>query len=135
MGSKQIHLDIKSHPKNLSLIRKEIKKIVSGKGLSEEIIGSVLLAVDETCSNIIRHSYNNDHTGQIKLSLELTQDSLCITITDTGIEFDICAAQPRDVTDVKPGGLGIYIIKQIMDNVEYRRTEDGCNRIRLIKYL
>lgn len=135
MESKPIHLNIKSHPKNLARIRKEILSAASVTHLSEEIIASIILAVDETCSNIIRHSYKNNPDCQINLTIELTKESLCITIKDNGTAFDICSAQPRDVTDIKPGGLGIYIIKQVMDDVEYCRTSDGYNQIKLIKKL
>lgn len=135
MESKPIHLNIKSHPKNLAQIRKQILNAASETNLPEEITGSIILAVDETCSNIIRHSYNNNHDCQIDLSIEVTPETFCITIMDNGTEFDICAAEPRDVTEVKPGGLGIYLIKQIMDSVEYCRTENGYNQIKLIKKL
>ncbi|MBU1196842.1 MAG: ATP-binding protein [Proteobacteria bacterium] len=135
MESKPIHLNIKSHPRNLARIRKEISNAAAVTNLSEEIISSIILAVDETCSNIIRHSYKNNPDCRINLTIELTRESICITIRDNGAEFDICSAQPRDVTDVKPGGLGIYIIKQVMDNVEYCRTKDGYNQIKLIKKL
>ena len=135
MALKPVHLSVTSHPKNLSCIRELLSETISQTTLSQEALGSIILAVDEACSNIIRHSYNNDHTREIKLTLEISDKSLIITIMDNGIEFNICTSEARDVTEVKPGGLGIYIIKETMDMVEYCRTEDGYNQIKLVKKL
>ncbi len=135
MKSKPVHLNIKSHPENLAQIREVLSKVASKSNLSKEVLGSIILAVDEACSNIIRHSYKDDHTCKIDLTMEITPKELCITIIDNGIEFDISAAQPRDITDIKPGGLGVYIINQVMDALEYHRTKDGYNQTTLLKKL
>jgi len=103
--------------------------------LSKEDSGSIILAVDEACSNIIRHSYENDYKRKIDLTVKLTTDSITISIFDDGIKFDINSIEPRDTSLLKPGGLGIYIIRQIMDTVEYSRTSKGLNKIKMIKKL
>lgn len=128
-------MKIESHPKNLSRIREALSETMAGTSLSEEIQGSIMLAVVEACSNIIRHSYNNDPSHEIDLILELTDTELIITIEDSGDEFNLCEAEARDVNEVRPGGLGIYIIKETMDHMDYCRTPEGCNRIKLIKKL
>ncbi len=135
MESKSIQLSVKSHPKNLAQIREAVSKTASKAGLSEEVSGSIILAVDEACSNIIRHSYDNDHTREIDLTLEVSAKELIITLVDKGIEFNICETEARDVSEVRPGGLGIYIIKEVMDHVDYCRTTDGCNCVKLVKKL
>ncbi|MFH2093614.1 MAG: ATP-binding protein [Pseudomonadota bacterium] len=130
-----MHITIKSHPKHLIDIRHLLKSALEKTCLPEAECGGIVLAVDEACSNIIRHSYKNDHTQQIDVSFELKPGQLSITIEDQGIEFDINSIAARDITEVKPGGLGIYIIHHVMDKVDYSRTADGSNRTELIKKL
>lgn len=103
--------------------------------LSKEDSGSIVSAVDEACSNIIRHSYKNDYSRKIDLTVRLKTNSLTISILDDGIHFDINSIEPRDTNHLNPGGLGIFIIKQIMDTVEYSRTSKGSNKIKMVKKL
>ena len=135
MKLEPIHLSVMSHPKNLKHIRNLMADITLKTCLSKKDSGSIILAVDEACSNIIRHSYENDYNRKIDLTVKLNTNSLTISIVDDGIKFDINSIKPRDTSLLKPGGLGIYIIKQIMDTVEYSRTTEGFNKIKMIKKL
>ena len=129
------HISIQSHPKNLIDIRHTIGSALSQTNLSKQDCGSIILAVDEACSNIIRHSYKNKHTQTIDVHIQVSKKLLQIEIFDTGIEFDINSVEKRDVCEIKPGGLGIYIIHHIMDSVKYNRTKEGCNQLVLTKKL
>jgi len=135
MESKPIHLKIKSHPKNLNRIRSVMADVLSTSQLSKKNCDSIILAVDEACSNIIKHSYKNDHTRSIDLTIELKTDSLTILIVDDGIKFDINSVKTRDICDIRPGGLGIYIIKQVMDIVTCSLTPEGFNKLKMVKKL
>jgi anti-sigma regulatory factor (Ser/Thr protein kinase) len=135
MKSKPIHMRIVSHPKNLKRVRGVIKDITSKTCLSKEDSGSIILAVDEACSNIIKHGYKNDFTQKIDLNVKLETNLLTISIMDKGIHFEINSFQARDIDKIKPGGLGIYIIHQVMDIVEYSRTSEGFNKIKMVKNL
>ncbi|MFH2057675.1 MAG: ATP-binding protein [Pseudomonadota bacterium] len=130
-----MHITIKSHPKNLIDIRHLLKTALNETCLSKQEHGNIVLALDEACSNIIRHSYKNDHTKQIDVDIELKPGELSITITDKGKKFDINSIAVRDITEIKPGGLGVYIIHHVMDEVDYCRTPEGCNKTKLIKKL
>ncbi len=129
------HICIVSHPENLIKVRHALARVLDKTCLRQKETSSLILAVDEACSNIIRHGYNNDHTQTIELKINLTEDKLAITILDKGIEFDIHSVEKRDVSEVRPGGLGIYIIHHVMDSVDYSRTPEGKNRIDLIKWI
>ena len=135
MGLEPIQMSVLSHPKSLKRIRSLMADITSKTGLSKEDAGSIILAVDEACSNIIRHSYENDYNRKIDIAVILETNSLTISIIDDGIKFDINSIEPRDTSLLKPGGLGIYIIKQVMDTVEYSRTSKGFNKIKMVKKL
>ncbi len=135
MDFKPIQLSVTSHPENLKQIRCLMADVTTVLDLSKEEVSSLILAVDEVCSNIIRHGYNNDHTRQISLTITPAHEQLCIKIVDDGLSFDPNTAVPRDPDEIKPGGLGIFIVKQVMDLVEYETTDKGLNTIKLVKKL
>jgi len=135
MKLEPIHLSLTSHPKNLKNIRKVMKDIMSKTSLSKEDSGCIILAVDEACSNIIKHGYKNDYNRKIDLNIKLETNLLTISIIDNGIRFDKNSIKTRDINEIKPGGLGIYIINQVMDRVEYNRTPEGFNKIKMVKNL
>ncbi len=70
MSFNPIQLKIKSHPENLKQVRKIISDATSQIAFSKEDSGSIILAVDEACSNIIKHSYLNDPKGKIDLCIQ-----------------------------------------------------------------
>lgn len=135
MKHETIQLSMKSHPGNLKSIRKVMKDILSKTSLSKKDSGCIILAVDEACSNIIRHSYKNDYNQTIDLTIKLEKTLLTISIIDTGIRFDKNSIKTRDIDEIKPGGLGLYIIHQVMDTVEYDCISEGFNKIKMMKKL
>ena len=135
MASKPIHIKVASHPENLKQIREAITDVTSKAGFSKEIAGSIILAVDEACSNVIKHSCQHDHTKEIILEIEPDKKCLTISIIDDGIKFDVDSVEARDINEVRPGGLGLYIMEQVMDKVEYSQTPDGLNKLKLTKNL
>ncbi len=131
----RIHINITARPENLKQIRAMMTKVALAANLSPEDSGSVILAVDEACSNIIKHCCKNDPTRSIDVTIILDKNSLCVTMVDNGECFDIKSIKPRDLEDIKPGGLGVHIIREVMDVVEYGHTPEGLNQVRLVKKL
>jgi anti-sigma regulatory factor (Ser/Thr protein kinase) len=112
-----------------------MSEVTSKISLAGQEPGSIILAVDEACSNIIKHSCKNDDTRTIDLSVRLKSNALIISIVDDGILFGVDELKSRDLKEVKPGGLGLHIIKQVMDTVVYSCTPEGFNKIKMIKKL
>jgi len=135
MALDRIHINITSHPANLKQVRAMMEKVTSSAGLPQNEAGAVILAIDETCSNIIKHCCQDDPTRSIDVTIDLDKNSLCVTIVDNGNPFDISSIKPRDLQDIKPGGLGIHIIREVMDVVEYGHTKDKLNQVKLVKKL
>jgi len=133
--TKSIDLSIKSHPENLKRVRSLITSALLITRISEQDSQNIILAVVEACANIIKHGYKNDYNQKIDLFIKLETKSLTISIIDNGSKFDINTIEPRDVYEIKPGGLGIHIIKQVMDIVEYSQTPQGLNKIKMVKKL
>ncbi|MCD4675195.1 MAG: ATP-binding protein [Desulfobacula sp.] len=135
MKPESIHLKVRSHPKNLKRIRGLMADITSKAGLSKEASGHIILAIDEACSNVIKHSYNNDYNQKIDLNVKLETNCLTISIVNDGIKFDCSSIEARDINEIKPGGLGVYIINHAMDTVEYSQTPEGLNKLTMVKKL
>jgi anti-sigma regulatory factor (Ser/Thr protein kinase) len=118
----------------------EIREFVGGEaracGFSEKDIYSIQLATDEAASNIIEHAYEGISNGSLELSCEFKAGRLVIVILDHGRSFDPSkVAQPdikADLSDRKIGGLGIFLMRKLMDEVHYEIVSSG-NRLTLVK--
>lgn len=133
MKSDQIRLSIPSHPQFLQLIRGVMEKCATLAGFDRVECGNIVLAVDEACSNIIRHSYGNDAGGKIDIQAVIRNSGLEIIIEDYGTQCDLAQLRPRDLDDIRPGGLGIHIMNTVMDSVEYDCSSPSRNQVVMIK--
>ncbi|MCF8114021.1 MAG: ATP-binding protein [Desulfotignum sp.] len=128
-----LSLSIPSHPRYLQLVRSMVKKVNAIIGVSRKEGADIVLAVDEACANIIRHSYKNQPLGTIDLYFEIRPMELGITIEDFGCRWDPANLPPRNLDEIKPGGLGIHIINCVMDCVEFDCSSNTRNQVRMIK--
>ena len=118
----------------------EIRDYVGHKaraaGFADKDIYSIQLATDEGVSNIIEHAYGGNSNAKIELNCVFENNKLTITLLDHGKSFDISKVETPDVkTDLsnrKIGGLGIYLMRKLMDEVRYEATKTG-NVLTLIK--
>ena len=98
-----------------------------------------MLAVDEACTNIIKHAYQYATDQEIEVSVFPNHDSFEISIYDSGRSFDPAEIREPDLKEHighrKRGGLGVYLMKKLMDKVEYNFHKGKRNEVRLIKYL
>ncbi len=96
------------------------------------------LAVDEACSNVIDHAYAGYDQGEIRILLDLNDTGLRITIQDYGSPFDPdCVAEPDLTSPLETRcerGLGIYLIREIMDEASWDFSTPGVNQLTLVKY-
>ena len=124
---------------SLQDFRDFIKEQCAGiPGVTDEILYDVQLAVDEACTNIIKHGYADMGPGSIILDIELESDKLILSLTDFGHSFEPDTAAIADmdasIEERELGGFGLFFINQSMHEVNYRVTEDG-NTMVLTKYL
>lgn len=91
------------------------------------------MAIDEACSNIVRHA-RCDHSGTVRLEMKWMKNRLRCTLRDYGKPCDPEKIKGRDWTDIRPGGLGVRIIQQVFDRVEYSPQRRGT-RLTLEKCL
>ena len=118
----------------LKKIREAIREAVEGCGCSAKSTADIVLAVDEACQNIIRHAYRGDSDNVIEIEVEHRGDGLVFTLADQAPAIDPNLVKPRDLDDIRPGGLGTHFISRVMDEVEFLRPASGRgNLLRMVR--
>jgi serine/threonine-protein kinase RsbW len=106
-------------------------------GLSEEAVYAVEMAVDEACTNIIEHAYGGEGRGNIECTCRINGDKLTVMLRDRGCPFDPSSVPEPDVSaaleDRQEGGLGLYLIHRLMDEVYFEFTSDSGNVLTMVK--
>ncbi len=130
-------LHVPSSTENLALIREFVTTIGAQAGLSEKDIGKLELAVDEACANVIEHAYGYDTSKEVIIRAVLDEENLEINIIDTGKGFDPSKVKQEEleklVAQRKSGGLGMRLIKTLMDEVQYEIVPGHKNELRMSK--
>lgn len=133
-----VRLTMPSIPRYLAVIRAAVGCMAGQEGFSTEIIDKLVLATDEALANIIKHGYNGTPNGEILVILRpilaVGKNGLEIVTLDRGRSIDPAAISGRDLSDLRPGGLGVHIIRSVMDKVQYRRRSGGGMLLRMVKY-
>ena len=109
--------------------------IAAMAGINDVETEFIKLAVDEACSNIIRHAYGGDTGRKFAVKFRATEKDLQIVLEDNGIKADPVKIKGRDLDDVRPGGLGIHFIMRAFDICEFDGKKKKGNRLRLIRHL
>jgi anti-sigma regulatory factor (Ser/Thr protein kinase) len=117
---KKRKLEFSSHTGNLALMRSFVRHFLDGFPISERDRTLMVLGVDEACTNIIRHAYQLREDQLIALSLESLPDCVRMRLRDYGKQPipDTLRRRPR-ANVVKPGGLGLFLIRNAFDQVDY----------------
>jgi serine/threonine-protein kinase RsbW len=106
-------------------------------GYDQDMVFHVQMAVDEACSNVIEHAYQGQDEGDITLSCDCRRDEWTVAIFDTGRSFDPSTVpKPNldaNLDEIKTGGLGLYFMHQLMDEVEFTFDEKKGNKLRMVK--
>ena len=126
---------IPSHPKYLSIVREVTVKMAELSGMAESAIEDVKLAVDEACSNVIKHAYKGVLNQKIILRFKTSSKGFEVIIDDNGIKVLPESLVGRDLEDIRPGGLGIHFIKKVFDIFAFDEKKKKGNRLRLLKYI
>ncbi len=110
----------------LDEIRSYVAREARSAGFSDKDVYALQLAADEAASNIIEHAYAGRSDGSFVMSCDFQKDRLVITFRDQGQAFDVSKVSnpdlKADLSERKIGGLGIYLMRKLMDEVHYRST-------------
>ena len=109
---------------------------LNNRKLQVKEIKEIELGTDEAVTNIIKHSYKEENKKNIiEVELEFLENKLIIHLYDNGTPVNEKKIKPRELSDVKPGGLGTYFINKIMDEVIWNSSDKWVNHLILVKYL
>lgn len=127
----------RSRYENLAKISQFVIQAAREAGLDESATYAVQLAVDEAATNIIEHAYQNSGEGQIQCSCTVLSDGLKIVLKDHGIPF-IPESVPEPnlnapLEELKTRGLGLYMMRKVMDEVKFEFSPKSGNKLTMIK--
>ena len=128
-------LAIPSHPKYLCMVRDVTTRMGKLYNVPEADIEHIKLAVDEACSNVIKYAYKGDTTRKILIKFRLRKKGFEVVIEDSGVKAQPELIEGRSLTDVRPGGLGVHLIKRAFDVVAFDDRKKKGNRLVMVKYI
>ena len=127
-------VEFSSHTANLALMRKFVRSFLDAYPFSEKERTLMVLGVDEACTNIIRHAYHLRDDQPIALSVEGKRNCVCMRLRDYGHQTPPEKMQGRAHDLIKPGGLGLHLIRNAFDQVDYILKRRGTELV-LTKHL
>lgn len=130
-------LKVKSRTDNLSIIRDFVNTSAMDAGLQPDVVENIILAVDEACTNIIKHAYKSFPDGELIIKTKSTLARFVVSITDYGKSFEPEMVPEPDLQKYyrqkRVGGLGMYLMKTFMDDVRYISVPGKYNEVLLSK--
>jgi len=124
---------------SLPVVRSALARMAELEGLAAEDVHKLTLAVDEALANVIKHGYGGPCDKPIHIRVEGFDepDGRCgirVAVRDHGKQVDPKTIKSRDLDDVRPGGLGVHIMRTVMDKVEFSCPIDGGMHLEMVKY-
>ncbi|CAM4430330.1 anti-sigma B factor RsbW [Paenibacillus alkaliterrae] len=136
-----IHLQIPAHADYIDMVRICLFGIACKMKFAYEDIEDMKVAVSEACNNAVLYGFQDADSGMIDVSYEFEEQSLTIKVKNSGPEFMYTDAvgkaaplQAAEVSDLRVGGLGIYLMQALMDDVVVN-TASGATEVVMTKYL
>jgi anti-sigma regulatory factor (Ser/Thr protein kinase) len=137
-SAQPIELSITSDPEKLGAVRESAEQLAIAIGFSQDISSKIVLALDEALVNVIKHGYEGASGKPIDIVMSALEpggpEGIRIVIEDEGRQVDPSKIRGRDLDDVRPGGLGVFLMRSIMDHVEYSPRARGMVLV-MIKHL
>lgn len=124
---------ITSESKNLKVLRGKLKRFFRKSSFSKKAQNNFLLAVSEACANSIKHSYEGKSGRSIRVSVKDLKNKVEFRIRDYGKKINLAKVKQPLLPPRKPNGLGIYLLKNLMDEVRYITRHSKGTELVLIK--
>jgi serine/threonine-protein kinase RsbW len=134
--ARTVRLTIPAKAEYITLVRLALSGLSQLRPLSEETLGDLKLAVTEACSNCVRHAYRDGREGAVQVIYELHPDRLVVEVCDDGEGFTATEGLPLADPSLSEGGLGIAIIRELADELEFGPGAAGKgSRLRFVKFI
>ncbi len=122
---------------SLAAISEFVARAAEAASLDERAVYAVQLAVDEACSNIIEHAYGGEGRGDIEITYRINSDGLTVILRDYGRPFNPNSVPPPNLhsslEERNERGLGLYFMRELMDEVHFEFTPDSGNVLTMVK--
>jgi len=129
-------LNVPGRAQSLVMVRRAVEASATLCGFSKEQTQDIILAVDEACQNVVRHAYAGALDGDMVVDVRREKGAYLVLIRDFAPSVDPAIIKSRALDDVRPGGLGVHFIREVMDTMDYLPPPDGQgNLLRLKKAL
>jgi len=135
VAANQIRVELTSDIALLASIRSLVRTYFRDAGIDAERVVELVLAVDEACSNAMRHAYNGRTDGRIVIELSSDHGTIDVALHDDGTPAPPeriarrPLEKPKSLDDLTVGGLGVQLIYEVFDVVEYRRGKERGNTV------
>jgi serine/threonine-protein kinase RsbW len=130
----RLKFSIPGKPEYVGTVRIAIAQVAGRVGFDIEAIEDIKVAVSEACTNIVCHSHESSNFTY-DVVLEIEESKLTILVKDTGVGFGMTDSVPPVSDEMLGGGLGLFIIRALMDEVDIQSEPGLGTDIRMIKYL
>ena len=126
--SAQLEITLNNTLSELHRVHEALTKFAARHTLSPKVVYDLNLSLEEIITNVIAYGYTDDREHEIRVRLRARDGEVCVEVEDDGRPFDPLAQPEPDITksiDQRTvGGLGIYLVRKLMDRVEYKRQGD-----------
>lgn len=126
--SKKVIFELKNDLAELSRLNKSIEEFAESNHLSADILFALNLSLEEIVTNVISYGYDDDDDHKILVRIQFSNGEVIVEVEDDGAPFNPLEADEPDIDkpleDRQIGGLGIHLVKNYMDDLEYKRTGD-----------
>lgn len=112
------------HPGKFCSVRRAVEEFLAPENLAPEDLGLIVLAIDEACANVLRHAYHG-RPGKLQVRLDRLASRLRVTLRDFGTPCNPAKIRSRELTDFRPGGLGVFLMQQAFPRVEFTPCSQG----------
>ena len=125
MEDKLLEIRFPAKAERLTLVRALVRRASQTVGCNNDLTEKLVIAVNEACMNVIQHAYRGEGTGEIVLEIYHTGLQIRFRLVDHADPVDLDKIKSRDLDDIRPGGLGVHFISEIMDEFKIGHLEGG----------
>lgn len=124
-SSPPLRLKITSDPATLASTRRAVEMFAAQCGFDETARGEIGLVINEALANVIRHAYQGATDQPIEVTAQKTSDGMSLTVRDWGLGVNPLELPPKKHDPMRPGGVGLICMRQMMDDMQFQKQPDG----------
>lgn len=142
-GHAKDRIEVDAQTRNLAAVREFLHAAIRRSALPKREANKVVLAVDEAIANTIRHGNAGNGGGRVEVEVDASEDQFTVRVRDSGRVYDIARKAEETLemnlqAHIAAGhrhGLGLFIMRRVMDEVRYDSKQGARNELTLVKYI